>query len=309
MIKRSLFTVITLCALVLTTTSSTAQYYFYNDKYYGNDWIVEMGGSAGIMNSLTDLGGRKGTGKDFLTDLNLKVSKPSYSLYIIGMYRGYLGIRLEGTFGKLESYDSILKKRDPNLIGRYGRNLSFRTNITDVHLAFEIHPLFFKYYNEDKAPYFSPYLVAGIGYFSFNPQAYLNGRWHDLQPLHLEGQGFAEYPGRKNYKLNQFNIPLGVGLRYEINSYLFTRFEVLYRKLFTDYLDDVSTNYADPSLFSAYLQPSQAAIAQQLYSRMQELQPGHVVSPGEFRGDKKDKDAYFTVQLKIGVVLPTERRK
>lgn len=309
MTKRLLFFVITVCALVLTTTSSNAQYYFYNDKYYGNDFIFEIGGSAGIMNSLTDLGGRKGTGKDFLTDLNLKVSKPSYSLYIMGMYRGYLGIRLEGTFGKIGSYDSILKKRDPDLIGRYGRNLSFRSSITDVQLALEIHPLFFKYYNEDEAPYFSPYIVAGIGYFSFNPQAYLNGRWHNLQPLHLEGQGFEEYPGRKNYKLNQFNIPLGVGIRYEINSYLFTRFEVVYRKLFTDYLDDVSTNYVDPSLFSNYLQPSQAAIAQQLYSRMQELQPGHVVNPGEFRGDKKDKDAYFTAQFKIGVVLPTGTRR
>ena len=294
---------------MLTTTSSKAQYYFYNDKYYGNNFIFELGGSVGIMNSLTDLGGRKGIGKEFLTDLNLKVSKPSYSLYVMAMYKEFLGIRLEGTFGKIESYDSILKKRDPDLIGRYGRNLSFRTNITDVQLAFEIHPRFFKYYDEDEAPYFSPYIVAGIGYFAFNPQAYLNGRWHNLQPLRLEGQGFAEYPGSKQYKLNQFNIPVGAGIRYEISSSLYARFEVVYRKLFTDYLDDVSTNYVDPSLFNTYLQPSQAAIAQQLYSRMPELQPGYVVNPGEFRGDKKDKDAYFTVQLKIGLVLPTGTRR
>ena len=309
MTKRLLLYAVAACTLFLITSSSEAQYYFYNDRYYANDIVFEMGGSVGAMNSLTDLGGRKGVGKEFISDLNLKVTKPSYSLYAIATYRGFLGIRLEGTLGRIESYDSILKKRDPSLIGRYGRNLSFRTKITDVQLAMEIHPLFFKYYEEDEAPYWSPYIVAGVGYFAYNPQANLDGKWYDLYPLRLEGQGFAEYPDRKRYKLNQFNIPLGAGVKYEINSYLNARFEIVYRKLFTDYLDDVSNTYIDPSLFNVYLQPAQAAIAQRLYSRMQELQPGYIVKDGQARGDKKDKDAYFTVQLKIGIIIPTGERR
>ena len=285
-----------------------AQYYYYNDKYYSSDVVLEGGVSIGAMNSLTDLGGEKGIGGKFIKDLNLKVTKPSFSLYIIAMYRILLVLRLEGTFGQIESYDSILKKRDPDLIGRYGRNLSFRTRITDFQLAFEIHPLFFKYYDEEEAPYWSPYIVAGVGYFSFNPQANLDGRWYDLYPLRLEGQGFKEYPDRKRYKLNQFNIPLGAGVKYEINSFLNARFEIVYRKLFTDYLDDVSTSYIDPSLFNVYLQPAQAAIAQRLYSRMQELQPGYIVKNGQERGNQKNKDGYFTIQLKIGATIHSNRR-
>lgn len=308
MIKKSLIALTIICVCIVYSQHTNAQYYYYNDKYYSSDVLVEAGLSVGVMNSLTDLGGRKGKGKDFIKDLNWKVTKPSFGLYATATYRDAIALRLEGTFGRIESYDSLLRKSDPNLIGRYGRNLSFRSKITDVQLAAEIHPLFFKQYDEDEAPYFSPYLIAGIGFFSYNPQAYLNGRWYDLQPLRLEGQGFEEYPDRKPYKLNQFNIPVGIGVRYELNSLLNMRLEFVHRILSTDYLDDVSNNYIDPSLFSKYLQSGQAAIAQQLYSRMEELQPGYKVSTSMPRGDKKDNDAYFTIQLKLGVNIRSGRR-
>lgn len=306
--KRLILSALGLCACFLMALSTIAQHYYYNEKYYSHDVVFEFGGSFGVMNSLTDLGGTKGIGKKFIKDLNLQVTKPSYSVYGIGMYRDFIGVRLEGTFGRIESYDSILKKKDPDLIGRYGRNLSFRSKITDVQLAIEVHPLFFKYHPENESPYWSPYIVAGIGYFSFNPQASLNGKWYDLYPLHLEGQGFAEYPDRKPYKLRQFNIPLGAGIKYELNSFINARLELVYRVLFTDYLDDVSTGYIDPALFVKYLQRPQAAIAQRLYSRMQELQPGYIVKNGQERGDPKDNDAFFTIQLKFGFTLRADRR-
>lgn len=308
MTRRLLFKALGCCAIFLTAIHLQAQHYYHNEKYYSSDVVLELGGSVGAMNSLTDLGGTKGIGKSFIKDLNVKVTKPSYSFYAIAMYKEFIGLRFEGTFGRIESYDSILKKKDPDLIGRYGRNLSFRSKITDFQLALEIHPLFFEYHNENESPYWSPYIVAGIGYFSFNPQASLNGKWYDLYPLHLEGQGFAEYPNRKPYKLNQLNIPLGAGVKYEISSVLNARFEIVYRKLFTDYLDDVSEGYIDPALFVKYLQRPQATIAQQLYSRMPELQPGYIVKNGQPRGDPKDKDAFFTVQLKLGVTIRSNRR-
>src|SRR5258706_6152582 len=95
-----------------------SQYYYYNDKYYNTDWVIEFGGSAGIMNSLTDIGGRKGIGKKFFRDLNWKMTKPGFALYAMGMYKDVLGVRLEGTFGTIGSYDSILKKVGPSTFGR-----------------------------------------------------------------------------------------------------------------------------------------------------------------------------------------------
>lgn len=306
--KRSFALVSFICLGYLSTIPCRAQYYYYNDKYYGNDWVFEIGGGIGIMNSLTDLGGKKGIGKGFIKDLNMNVSKPSYSLYIIGMYREALGIRLQGTFGKIGAYDTILKKVAPSTYGRYERNLSFRSTITDVQLAAEVHPLFFRHYDEGEAPFWSPYLVAGIGFFSFNPEANLDGKWEALQPLHTEGQGFHEYPNRKPYSLTQINIPLGIGIKYELGSSLNVRLEIVHRILFTDYLDDVSTNYIDDALFSNYLTPSQAAIAQRLYSRVGELTPGAVSIAGTQRGDPKDNDSFFTVQLKIGFAIRTIRK-
>ncbi|NJO25257.1 MAG: hypothetical protein HC867_04970 [Bacteroidia bacterium] len=184
---------------------------------------------------------------------------------------------------------------------RYDRNLSFRSNIMEIMAVAEVHPLFIIKTEEDP-PRASPYILCGIGFFHFNPQAKLNDTWYDLHPLRLEGQGFTEYPNRKQYKLSQFNFPMGIGARYEINHLLNARFEIIHRKLNTDYLDDVSTRYINPIYFLNYLSPSQAAVAAQLYDRRGELNPNHTPKMDE-RGDPKDNDSYFTVMLKIGFTI------
>lgn len=295
-------------SIIFCVNSLNAQFYYYNNKYYDNDIVVELGGSFGIMNAFTDLGGRKGVGKKFIKDLNWKNSKPAFGAYIMGLYRDAIGVRLQATFGQITAYDSILKDVKTTTYGRYERNLSFKSSIADFQLAIEIHPLFFKSYDEGEAPFFSPYLVGGVGYFSFDPQAKLNGQWYSLQPLRTEGQGFKEYLDHKPYELNQINFSAGIGVKYEISEFLNARFEINHRFLTTDYLDDVSTIYIDPSLFSNYLPVNQAAIAQQLYSRKAELTPGDITTPGSQRGNSKDNDAFFTIQLKVGVTLGRQRR-
>lgn len=276
-----------------------AQYYFYNDRYYAGSFVLEGGCSAGIMNSLTDLGGRKGNGKTFLKDLNWSVSRPSYTFFLTGAYREAIGLRIEFTSGDLNSHDSLLKSQQADLTQRYGRNLGFRSHITEFQLSAEIYPLYFKQFKEEKAWYWSPYILIGIGLFKFNPQANLNGHWYYLQSLHLEGQGFAEYPDRKPYRLQQFNIPVGLGIKYELSACLNTRLEIVHRILFTDYLDDVSSTYIDPDLFNKYLSPVQAAIAEQLYCRIRNLPAGTIIQEGTIRGDYKHNDAFFSIQLKI----------
>lgn len=293
--------------LLFTTHRAAAQYYFYNNQYYSGNILLEAGISGGIMNSLTDLGGRKGAGRAFIKDLNLKVTHPCYSFYATATYKDAIGLRLELTSGQISSSDGLLQKTDPRPGGRYGRNLSFQTAIKELQSSIEIHPLFLKIYEENQAPFWSPYIISGIGYYTFNPRASLNGRLYDLHPLKLEGQGFAEYPDHKPYALHQFNIPVGIGLRYEINALLQARLEIIHRLLFTDYLDDVSTTYIDASLFPMYLSPGMAAVATALYSRMQELQPSYRITEGMKRGNASDNDAYFSMQLKIGWLFRSRR--
>jgi hypothetical protein len=276
-----------------------AQFYFYNDRYYAGNFVLEGGCSGGIMNSLTDLGGKKGNGRAFLKDLNWSVSRPSYSVFLAGILKDIVGFRIEFTSGNISSYDSLLKTPQGDLTQRYSRNLGFRSHITEIQISSEFYPLSFKKSGEDKASWWSPYILAGIGYFRFGPQAILNGSWYDLQPLHLEGQGFQEYSNHKTYQLKQINIPIGFGIKYELSACFNTRFEIIHRILFTDYLDDVSTVYIDPTLFGKYLSPAQANLAKQLYCRIRDLPLGTVIQEGTVRGDHKHNDAFFTIQLKI----------
>jgi Domain of unknown function (DUF6089) len=301
-----------LAALVISiaSTPAQAQYYYYNDNYYDNPLVFEVGASIGLMNSLTDLGGKKGLGKNTTKDINWKNTKFSGSISLTAMYMDAVGLRLEGTFGQVQGYDSILKSVAKSTNGRYERNLSFRSNISEFSAVIECHPLNWRKFDYDRSPSrISPYFFVGIGLFSFNPQAKLNGAWVDLQPLRTEGQGFKEYPDRKPYKLNQMNIPYGLGVRYELSQLFVARFEIVNRKLFTDYLDDVSSLYIDPAHFYTNLNANQAALAQQLADRQGELNPAHVTSPGDIRGDSKDNDSYFSFQFKIGMILGRQRVK
>jgi hypothetical protein len=294
--------------LLLCNFSVKAQYYYYNDKYYESAVVFEVGATGGMMNALTDLGGKKGVGKNFIKDLRWKTTSPSYGFYLLANYQDKICIRLEGTFGQVKGYDSILKKVASSTFGRYERNLSFRSRIAEFHLGVEIHPLLFKNYDTDEFPIFSPYFVGGAGIFTFDPEAQLNGTWHRLQPLSLEGQGFKEYKERKPYQLTQFNLIAGAGIKYQISPLIAARLEFLQRKLFTDYLDDVSTSFINPSLFANYLTPGKAAIAQKLYNRTPEIIPNDVPYTNEERGDPKDNDSYFTIQLKLGITLGRQKR-
>jgi hypothetical protein len=150
----------------------------------------------------------------------------------------------------------------------------------------------------------SPYVVAGLGWFKFNPQLYDNGRYIDLRPLRTEGQGMAEYKDRPIYHLSQANVPFGFGIKYELSQMFTIRGEVVHRFLFTDYLDDVSKTYIDPSLFDKYLTPMQASQANAVYSRKRETPP----VPGQPRGNEDSNDSYVTFSLKLGVTLGRERR-
>lgn len=295
----------------LSTQKTNAQYYFHNRNYYESDWIVEVGGTFGVMNALTDLGGNKGIGKPFLKDLNLETTNLSGGFYFTGMYRSVLGVRLEGCIGSVEGADSVLKDVRASTFGRYERNLSFRSKINDIHVGLEFHPLAIIQPISDELgpPLISPYIHAGIGFFSFDPKAELNGQWYSLQPLRTEGQGFPQYRDRKPYKLQQHNYHVGAGIRLELTDFIVARVEIDHRILNTDYLDDVSQDsYINPALFSQNLPSTLAAIASQLYFRSDELNPPDAFSPSSQRGNPRNKDSYFTVQLKLGVMLGRQKR-
>lgn len=293
-------------AMLFFANAAKAQYYFYNEDYYETPITFEFGGSLNAMNALTDIGGKKGIGAKFVKDLNMGKTHLSGGVFVSVLYKYALGLRLEGTFGEVSANDNVLAGVTDIAKERYNRNVNFRSNITEIALMAELHPLFMfiDWPSKDvMPPRFSPYAVGGVGYFSFNPQAELNGRLIDLQPLSTEGQGFAEYPNRPVYKLKQMNFPVGVGVKYDLSPLLNVRAEFLYRILRTDYLDDVSTRYVDPSLYSNYFSGSRLTNAILLSDRQIEYR----TAPGGKRGSPLQKDAYFTASLKLSLILGRER--
>ncbi|MGC4100247.1 hypothetical protein [Ferruginibacter sp.] len=283
---------------------SFSQTRYSDDPYYYNNFTVEIGGSLGMMNCLTDLGGGKGIGKKFIKDLNIGSTEPAGSIYFTGLYKNALALRAEMTWGIVRASDGVLKKVKETTGGRYERNLSFRSPIFELSLVTEIHPRYFKTYSlNEKLPTISPYLLGGIGYFTFNPRARLNGVWEDLRPLNTEGQGFEEYPDRKIYKLKQINFPVGGGLKFKLTDEINFSTEFVYRFLMTDYLDDVSTRYVNRSLFQKYFTGDQLTKVLALQDRQSELKTGQFANPNDIRGNPNNNDAYFSLNFKIGVVF------
>lgn len=172
------------------------------------------------------------------------------------------------------------------------RNLAFETHITEFSAIGEYY-----IFNLDEQK-FSPYLFGGLAVFHFNPYAY-NGTTEKvfLKPLSTEGQGLSGYPDRKPYALTQFALPFGAGVKYAFNDRLRLGLELGIRKLFTDYLDDVSTTYAS----AADLLAAKGQVSVDMSYRGDELLGGNPTYPskGAQRGGDKHKDSYYFLGLHL----------
>ena len=176
------------------------------------------------------------------------------------------------------------------------RNLNFQSPIQEVAFVGEYNLM-----NNYTAPVV-PYFFIGMGIFKFNPYTHDDaGRKVFLHDLSTEGQGLSKYPNRRPYSLRQINIPFGGGFKYNLTENIYFGVEGGIRKLFTDYLDDVSTTYADKNT----LVKDRGQKAVDLSFRTDEL-PGYAnqayPKEGAQRGNK-DKDWYYFAQFKISFRL------
>jgi hypothetical protein len=176
------------------------------------------------------------------------------------------------------------------------RNLNFKTIIQELTLLGEYDVTSV---NEKRL---APYIFGGIGIFHFSPYTLdSSGRKVWLAGLSTEGQGLPEYPDRKVYKKTQFNIPLGAGIKYALSEDLHIGFEIGIRKLFTDYLDDVSTTYIDKNI----LLNRKGQQAVDFAFRGDELKPPQPYpNAGSLRGNSKRNDYYYYGQLRISLRMP-----
>lgn len=296
--------VYSLLILLLPVSIARAQHYFYNENYYDPPVLLEAGIGLGGMNCLTDLGGRYQKARPFLYDLHWGATHPGVSFFASATFHYQWALRFEIQSGTLSAADSM--SADAGAAGktRFKRNLHFKTAIQEALLLLEIHPL--AIFSGGEPTRISPYLTIGIGRFHFSPEAQLNGRWYALHDYRTEGQGFEGNRFSKSYSLQQWNVPLGMGLGCDLFARGYLRLEFLYRFLYTDYLDDVSNRYVGEEEFYRWMDPEKARIAIQLADRS--IGNGTLSSQGSRRGNTKKNDGYFHLQLKFGWVLNRERR-
>lgn len=192
---------------------------FYTKTTMAQKW--EIGGLFGASNYNGDLA----------REVVLKETHLAGGIYMRYNLGKYFSLKPALNVGTISGNDKNFKEN------KY-RNLSFRSNITELSLNMEFN--FHPFGSQVRTENFTPYLQLGIGGFRFNPKAKYNGDVFELHSLHTEGQSNKEM-----YKLVQISIPFGIGLKWELSENMILGYEFIYRKTFTDYLDDVSKQYPD----------------------------------------------------------------
>jgi len=123
----------------------------------------------------------------------------------------------DGWGGKLNFAAGRIKGSDQNPIDPQAqiRNASFQDFITEIsgQATYE----FLDFRNEKSLVKFTPYLTAGAGFFLIN-RAEKNANYSDIQLM----------------------IPFGAGIKYSLGPLWTVNFEFSARKLFYDYLDNIS---------------------------------------------------------------------
>ena len=199
----------------------------------------------------------------------------------------HLWVSSEFMMGRLSGRDSDVRSNSNNV----ARNLGFETGIQELSLQVRLNLL-----RGSKQP-FVPYLTGGAAFFHIDPFAIdAAGQKHFLYPLSTEGQGLAAYPERKVPSNYNVSLPMGGGLEYRVTRKLRVDFEILLRKTFTDYIDDVSTTYPDEALLLAAKGPK----AVELSYRSDERPGGSATFPsGAQRGNSRRMDWYHTFNIRM----------
>lgn len=220
--------------------------HFDKNKRYGN-----VGFSVDALNYFGDL-----APKSKIASTNISFTRPAFSIFGSFRFTPHLALRGSLSWGRIVGDD--FESADPygsESQFRYVRNTSFRNDIKEFAVVgiwdiFGNHGTFL-----NRVP-FTPYVFAGVAVFHHNPKGKAPeldkfgqplaeaGEWVALRDLGTEGQ-LSQHYDVEQYSTFQPSIPFGLGVRAKLQKRLDFEFEIGYRFLFTDYIDDVSGMYVD----------------------------------------------------------------
>jgi hypothetical protein len=283
---------IILVALFITS-SIKAQHTNFNTQ---RNWSLnkkEILIGIGATQFLGDLGGKDLIGKDYsLRDLDLPSTNIGGMLGFRYRFHPYWATTTSLNVGMVKGNDALT-----NEIIRNSRNLHFRSILIELSQRIEFIVLANEKFGarlkirglkHARSRNEQIYIFGGIGAVYYNPQAKYQGSWVNLRPLKTEGQGLTDGP--KPYGPVTMTIPMGVGFRMGISDMWRIGIEASYVKTFSDYIDDVSGTYYDPTVLASEVGQNSA------YLSNPSQQNSTWFSSGQQRGDKQ-KDAYFYLNI------------
>lgn len=298
----------------------------------------EVGLSGGIANYYGDLGNEelfqtKATRPGMQLTLRNFLGRPKGSAYY---YRAF-NVETRLSWHRL-GYDetSPIGKAKGFELRNYGRGINFRTDVfgasgivTYTYYGNRLKPL----YMQSAALYF----FTGAGMFYGKPKADLfrgnidmNNRyffWRDgtirdadetsgkgnivkkdgkyetnLADWKTEGQGVkSELGNNKQYCYYHIGIPLGMGFKYGLNKKTTLSFEVGWYMLMTDFIDDVSDEYATYAQIENNYpdDPNAQQIAKYISDPTGYGTAGYPSPATSRRGNPGEKDSYSFINLDL----------
>ena len=270
--------------------------------------------AVGTGNYLGDIGGSDVDSRGFVFDLHPQATRIS----VTGQY-GYAiaaGLFVDGAFSYVGLYDDdAFTASGP----RRARNLHFRNQVLELAVRGRWVVWDGPNFRSAAETYPSLHVFAGFGGFHHNPQTRLRAEadnssaWYDLRELRTEGQA-------EPYGPLALSVATGFGMNWRLGTGWMVGWEASWRWTNTDYLDDVSGAYGNPSEMTelaaqlssqADLFAIQAADPSWGESELVHFQWNESGAPP--RGNPERNDGFGTLQFKLtklldGARLPTRGR-
>ena len=245
----------------------------------------DIGVKSGAANYLGEIGGGKGTRRDFLPDMKLGETRGAFGIFARYKIQPKLSIQGGFDYAHIQGDDKL--SANP---GRNHRNLNFKNNIFELNVMaqycfYEINDLGHSYNYRNG---FKAYAGLGVAGFRHNPRTLDGGV--ALQPLETENV---------QYSLYQFSIPAQLGFYFIINKRYRLGWDINWRTTFTDYLDDISTKY--PTL--KQIGPDAMVYSNRTNGLPISQSDKNNYTPGSKRGDPTHKDSYMTSTINFSYAL------
>lgn len=237
----------------------------------------EAGGLVGVSHYFGDL------------NSNFRLTDPGKALAVAARFNfnERVCLRFSGNYGEVSAYDS-----DSDNLFEQARNLSFQSPLLEANAQFEFN--FLPYFHGSSNEFFTPYVLAGLSTVYYNPMTEYNGDLVELRELGTEGQFKGE-----EYRTTALAINYGIGLKFDINYYWSVNLELSGRRMNSDYLDDVSTVYADKGDIEQ-INGELAAILSDRSIPIDGVDTALLTEPGRQRGNSSTNDSF--AYLRVGLM-------